>query len=95
MGTGWSEDVHWEPESVKRGHCSQCATIECAKFRPLACELAPPAADALTGGGGAALAASTKTSASGLLGGVSAAAEDGTPRRSAALMARSCKAAGV
>ena len=26
MGTGCSEDVHWEPESVKRGHCSQCAT---------------------------------------------------------------------
>ena len=75
--------------------------IQCAKFRPLACELAPPAVDALTGGagaaagGGAALAASTKTSASGLLGGVSAAAEDGTPRRSAALMARSCKAAGA
>ena len=81
--------------------CAQCATIECAKFRPLACELAPPAADALTGGGGAAagaasaLVASTKTSTSGLLGGVSAAAEDGTPRRSAALMARSCKAAGA
>ena len=77
--------------------CAQCATIECAKFRPLACELAPPAADALTGGAGAAaaLVASTKTSTSGLLGGVSAAAEDGTPRRSAALMARSCKAAGV
>jgi hypothetical protein len=49
MGTGWSEDVHLAPESDKQGHCSQCATIECAKFRPLACELAPPAADALTG----------------------------------------------
>ena len=63
----------------------------------MACELAPPAADTLTGGGaGAALATSTKTSASSLVGGVSAAAaEDGTPRRSAALMARSCKAAGA
>ena len=75
--------------------------IQCAKFRPVACELAPPAAEALTGGGGAAaggaaaLATSTKTSASGLMGGLSAAAEDGTPRRSAALMARSCKAAGA
>ena len=51
MGTGWSEDVRREPESVKQGPIPYARPDrEPAKFRPLAYELAPPAADALTGG---------------------------------------------
>ncbi len=79
--------------------CARCATIHCAKFRPVACELSPPATDAsaAAAASSASIVESARVFASNVFGGSAASAPsgDGTPHRSTALVATSCTGAGA